>query len=65
MSTQVRLIKPYSLHSKGELLTLPPGIAGELIRTGRAEAVTPEPPRVEQPGKKSNKQCRPLKTTKK
>lgn len=62
MDQTIRLIKPYSLHAKGKLLTLAPGIAGELIRTGRAELVTPEPPKTEE---KSNEACRPLKTKKK
>ena len=44
MLTQtVRLIKPWLLHPKGKLLTLNGGVAGELIRSGRAEAVQPEP----------------------
>lgn len=38
-SQTIRLIKPYSLHGKGAVLTLDPGVAGELIRSGRAEAV--------------------------
>lgn len=64
MSIQVRLIKPYSLHSKGAVLTLDAGVADALIRSGRAEAVTDEPPKDEKPEEKSNKPCRPSKTTK-
>lgn len=62
MQTQVRLTKPYSLHNKGEVLTLDPGLAATLIQAGRAEAVTPEPTK---PEEKINQECRPSKTKKK
>lgn len=65
MDQTIRLIKPYAYHAKGKVLTIGPGIASELIRTGRAEVVTPEPPKVEKIEKKSNKQWRPSKTTRK
>jgi hypothetical protein len=61
----IRLIKSYAYHAKGQVLTLAPGIASELIRTGRAEAVAVEPQKVEKVEKKSNKQWRQSKTTKK
>ena len=62
MQRVVRLIKPYSLHGKGELLTLDVGLADTLIQAGRAEAVTPEPTK---PEEKINQECRPSKTKKK
>jgi hypothetical protein len=43
MSTQtVKLIKPWGLNPKGALITPPEGVAVELIRSGRAEAVSAE-----------------------
>lgn len=49
---QIRLIKPYALHGKGEVLTVDTGVAHELIRVGKAEAVPqvlPPPPPIPAP----------------
>ena len=64
MSQTIRLIKPYSLHNKGDVVSVDAGIAAELIRTGRAEVIAPDPPKIVET-EKEVKQWRPSKITKK
>ncbi len=51
----IKLIKPYSLHSKGAVLSIDEGLAHALISSGRAEALEQEAPKDKEPLKKMNK----------